>query len=48
VIFSAKADALFRDERKEHGFTFESDQKEVGAGYCGASLPFCSGRKPRS
>ena len=29
VVFSAKADVLFRDDRQEHGYIFESDQKDV-------------------
>jgi hypothetical protein len=29
VVFSAKADVLFRDDRQGHGYIFESDQKDV-------------------
>ena len=29
VVFSAKADVLFRDDRQGHGCIFESDQKDV-------------------
>jgi len=29
VVFSAKADVLFQDDRQGHGYIFESDQKDV-------------------
>jgi len=29
AIQAAKADVLFRDERPGHGYSFESDQKDV-------------------
>ena len=31
VVFSAKADVLFRDGRQGHGYIFESHQKDVEA-----------------
>ena len=31
VVYSAKADVLFRDEHKGHGFIFESDRKDIEA-----------------
>jgi hypothetical protein len=31
VVFSAKADVLFRDDRQGHGYIFESDQKGIEA-----------------